>query len=197
MTTVFEIDKKVSAPTIERRKFTTDEYQKMTQLGILPEESGWEIIDGEIIKKMPTGSKHAGTVKKINRILTANLGNEFVIAVQDPIHLDDYNEPEPDVAILRFREDIYTESHPLPNDVLVVIEVSDSTIKYDRETKKNMYSEFGITEFWLVDLTERIIEIHTQPRQGIYRNMQIFGLDEILQSQTIESLTLDVNQILG
>lgn len=197
MTANIETEKQVFAPPIERRKFTTDEYQKMTRLGILPEESGWEIINGEIIRKMAIGSKHAGTVKKINRILAAKLANEFIVAVQDPIHLDEYNEPEPDIAVLKFRKDIYTESHPTPGDVLVLIEVSDSTIKYDRETKKNLYAEHGIVEFWLVDLTEEKIEVHTQPRRGIYHNIQIFGQDEELITSAIDNLTLNVNEILG
>lgn len=197
MTVFTKPDEDVFAPPIECWKFTTDEYQKMTQLGILPEESGWEIINGEVIRRMSIGSKHAGIVKKINRILTAKFGGKFIISVQDPIHLDEYNEPEPEVAVLQFREDFYTESHPTPDDVLVAIEVSDTTIRYDREVKKTLYAEHGIGEFWLVDLSEKTIEIHTQLRRGIYHNIQIFGQDEQLESGAIENLTLNVNKILG
>jgi Uma2 family endonuclease len=197
MTTMLELEEKVFAPPIERRKFRVDEYQKMVQLGILPEESGWEIIAGEIIKKIPIGSKHAGTVKRISEVIRDVIGKAAIISVQDPIHLDDYNEPEPDIALLRRRGDFYTESHPIPMEILVLIEVSDSTVKYDRETKKTLYAEHEIGEFWLVDLTNKTIEIHTQPRRGIYHNIQIFAQDEELESNAVEDLRLNVNEILG
>ncbi|NJM53552.1 MAG: hypothetical protein HC846_09295, partial [Blastocatellia bacterium] len=103
MTTIFEVEENVIAPPIERRKFTTDEYQKMTQLGILPEESGWEIINGEVIRRMSIGSNHAGTVKRISEIIRDAIGKTAIISVQDPIHLDKYNDPEPDIALLKRR----------------------------------------------------------------------------------------------
>lgn len=139
MTTVVELDK-IASPPLTRKKFCVDEVYKMMEIGILPEESGWELIDGEIIHRTSIGGKHAGTIKRLNEILRDLTRNEAIISVQDPIHIDDYNEPEPDIALLKRRNDFYTESHPLLQDILLLIEVSDSTIEYDREIKKKRFT---------------------------------------------------------
>lgn len=196
MTTVVELEKtefSVSA----RKKFCTDEVYKMMEIGILPEESGWELINGEIIHRMSIGSKHAGTIKRLSEILRDLTREEAIISVQDPIHLDDYNEPEPDIALLKRRDDFYTKSHPLPPDVLLLIEVSDSTLKYDREVKKTLYAKAEILEFWLINLTENTIECHSSPKNGSYRLVKIVGAGEIIKSILIENLTLTVDEILA
>jgi Uma2 family endonuclease len=183
--------------TVKRRRFTTDEFQEMVKVGILPEEHGWEVIDGYLVDKMSIGTKHASVVKRLNRILNRRFGENLLVSVQDPIHLNKYNEPEPDIALLVRRDDEYQTQHPLPNDILAVIEVSDSTLKYDREIKKNLYAEAGIVEFWLIDISGNTIEVYSQPRNGTYRNVQIFGKDETVNSITIEKLALEVNEIIG
>lgn len=196
MQTILELEK-TDTPSIVRKKFCTEETHKMMEVGILPEESGWELIDGEIIHRMTIGSKHAGTVKKLNRILTNLLGEKAIVSIQDPIHVDEYNEPEPDIALLKPREDFYTENYPLPEDVLLLVEVSDSTVEFDREVKKNLYAEAGIAEFWLVNLKENTLEVYSQPKNGTYRLAQILEKGETVKSNTIENLSLDVEQILG
>ncbi len=183
--------------TVKRRRFTTDEFQEMVKVRILPEEHGWEVIDGYLIDKMSIGTKHASVVKRLNRILNRRFGDNLLVSVQDPIHLNKYNEPEPDIALLVWRDDEYQTQHPIPNDILAVIEVSDSTLKYDREVKKNLYAEAGIVEFWLIDITGSTVEVYSQPRNGMYRNVQIFGKGETVNSITIEKLALEVNEILG
>lgn len=196
MQTVAELEK-TEVPAIARKKFRVDEVYKMMEIGILPEESGWELINGEIIRRMTIGSKHASTVKKLNRIFTNLLGERAIISVQDPIHIDEHNEPEPDVALLKPRDDFYAESHPTPQDVLLLIEVSGSTIEFDRETKKTLYAEAGIEEFWLVNLKEQTIETYSQPKNGNYRLAQILEKGETVNSKTIENLKLEVEEILG
>jgi Uma2 family endonuclease len=169
----------------------------MMEIGILPEESGWELINGEIIHRMSIGNKHAGTVNKLNQLLVILLGREIVVAIQNPIHIDEYNEPEPDIALLKPRNDFYAERHPLPEDILLLIEVSDSTLKYDREIKKTLYAEAGILEFWLINLTENTIECHSLPKNGGYRLIKTVGIGETINSILIENLTLTVDEILG
>ncbi len=194
MTTVVELERVSSKVTPKR--FCVEDFRKMMEAGILPEESGWEIIDGFLIDKMTIGSKHASTVKRLNRILTNLFGNEMIISVQDPIHLDEYNEPEPDVALLKSREDFYAESHPTPQDVLLLIEVSDSTVEYDREIKKRLYAEHEIAEFWLVNLKNDTIEVYSQPKNGSYYSARIMEAGETIKSAAIENLTLSINEIL-
>ncbi len=195
MTTNVELEKVSSA--IVPKRFRVEDFRRMTEVGILPEESGWEIIDGFLIDKMTIGSRHPSTVKRMNRKLMRLLGDNAIISVQDPIHIDDYNEPEPDIALLKPREDFYAESHPAPQDVLLLVEVSDSTVEYDREIKKSIYAKAEIAEFWLVNLKESTIECYTQPKNGNYRLAQIFETGEMVQSKTIENLKLKVKEILA
>jgi Uma2 family endonuclease len=201
METVLELENTAAGaqaqPSIARKKFRADEVYKMMQVGILPEASGWELINGEIIRRMTIGSKHASTVKRLNRFFTNQVGENAIVSVQDPIHIDEYNEPEPDIALLKPRADFYAESHPESQDVLLVIEVSDSTVDFDREVKKTLYAEAGISEFWLVNLRENTVECHSQPKNKIYRLTQIFEKGEAVESVSIENLRLKVEDILG
>ena len=196
MTTVVELEK-IDAPGLMRKKFCTKEIYKMMEVGILPEESGWELIDGEIIHTTTIGSKHASIVKKLNKKLTALVGDKAIISVQDPIHINEYNEPEPDIAIIQPREDFYAESHPLPQDILLLFEISDSTVRYDREIKKTLYAEAEIVEFWLVNLIEHTIECYSSPKNGNYRLVKIVGAGEAAESVSVENLSLRVDEILG
>ncbi len=194
MTTVVQIEK-ISPPVPKR--FRVEDFHKMTEVGILPEESGWEVIDGYLIDKMSIGSRHAGTVKRLNKFLTNSVGNIALISVQDPVHIDDYNEPEPNIALLKPREDFYAKSHPLPQDVLLLIEVSDSTIEYDREIKKTLYAEARIVEYWLVNLQDNTIEVYSQPKNGNYRLARILESSETIEATATKNLTLKVDEILG
>jgi Uma2 family endonuclease len=194
MTTVVELEN--ISPVVPKR-FRVEDFRKMTEAGILPEESGWEIIDGYLIDKMTIGSKHASTVKRLNRLLANVSGNETIISVQDPIHIDEYNEPEPDIALLKPREDFYAESHPTPEDVLLLIEVSDSTVEYDREVKKNLYAAAGINEFWLVNLPDSTVEVYSSPKNGNYRLARILESGETVESGLIKNLILPIDEILG
>ncbi|MDQ3564751.1 MAG: Uma2 family endonuclease [Pseudomonadota bacterium] len=118
-----------------RHRLTVDDYQRMGEAGILDRNARVELIAGEIIDMAPIGSLHAGTVKRLIRMLERTVGDAAVLSVQDPIVLGPYSEPEPDVALLKPREDFYTTAHPVPDDVLLIIEVADTTVRYDREVK--------------------------------------------------------------
>ncbi len=195
MTTIVELEKVSSVK--QPKRFRVEDFRKMMEVGILPEESGWEIIDGYLIDKMTIGSKHAGTVNKLTRHLTILVGASAIVAIQNPIHLDEFNEPEPDIALLKPRADFYVESHPTPEDVLLLIEVSDSTIEYDRLIKKAIYAEAGIQEFWLVNLQDNTVECYSQPKNGSYRLAKILEKGETIKSSSIENLVLQVDEILG
>ncbi|CAN5809366.1 Uma2 family endonuclease [soil metagenome] len=196
MEIIFEMEKTI-APSIVRKKFRSDEIHKMIKVGILPEESGWELIRGEIVRRMSIGSKHVGTVIKIGKLFERKIGEDVLVSTQNPVHLDEYNEPEPDVALLKPREDFYTESLPVPTDVLLLVEVSDSTVEYDREFKKILYAEAEIAEFWLVNLKNNTIECYTSPKNGNYRLAKFLARGETIDSETIEKLSLRVEEILG
>ncbi len=194
MTAIIELEKATSK--VSPKRFRVEDFRKMTEAGILPEESGWEIIDGFLIDKMTIGSRHAGVVNRLNRFLTIWAGTRAVTAIQNPIHLGEYNQPEPDIALLKPRADFYAESHPTPTDVLLLVEVSDSTVEYDREIKKSLYAANEIQEFWLVNLKQNTIECYSQPKNGNYRLARIFERDETIKSDTIENLQIEINEIL-
>lgn len=195
MTTIAELEK---LPRIVPKRFRVEDFRRMTEAGILPEESGWEIIDGYLIDKMSIGSKHASKVKKLNRKLTNLFNeNEAVISVQDPIHIDEFNEPEPDIMLLKPRDDFYEESHPTPKDVLLLIEVSNSTIEFDRDIKKTIYAEAGIVEYWIVNLPDETVEVYSQLKNGNYHLVRIVEKGEMIESNAVEKLKLRVEEILG
>jgi len=194
MTTVAITEKRTA---IVPKRFTVEEFYKMTEAGILPEESGWEIIDGYLLDKMSIGSKHASVVKKLNRKLTLMCEDQAIISVQDPIYIDQYNQPEPDIALLKPREDFYEENHPRPMDVLLLIEVSNSTVETDREIKRTLYAEAGIAEFWLVNLKENTVERYSSPKNGNYRLAEILESGETIKAGTVENLKLKIDEILG
>ena len=194
MTTVAITEKKSA---IVPKRFTVEEFHKMTEVGILPEESGWEIIDGYLIDKMSIGSRHAGTVNRLNRKLTTLLGEKVIVSIQNPVHIDAYNEPEPDIALLKPREDFYTDNLPIPQDVLLLVKVADATVESDRNIKKTLYAESGIAEFWIVNLKEDTVERYSSLKNGTYRLAEIFESGETIKAGTIENLELKIDEILG
>ena len=152
-----------------RHRWTVAEYHRMGEVGLLNEDSRVELIDGEIVEMAPIGSFHGGNVNRFVRLLSKVVGNKAIVAVQNPVVLSGYTEPQPDLAILRWRADDYEQSNPHPEDVLLIIEVSDSTLRYDRDVKVPLYAHHGIPEVWLLDLQQRQIEIYRDPAHGQYR----------------------------
>lgn len=158
---------------LSRRRITVDEYYRMAEAGILTEKDRVELIHGEIIEISPIGSKHAAAVNRLNNVLKEYLGVKAIVSVQNPIKLNNLNEPEPDIAVLKYADHYYAERHPSPADILMVVEVSDTTLAFDREIKLPLYAHAGIPEFWLVDLGKKELEIHRNPAKDIYKNIQI------------------------
>ncbi len=149
-------------------RFTVDDYQRMGETGILHEDDRVELIEGEIVALPPIGSPHGGRVKHLNRILAGAVGEYAIIAVQDPVVLGIRSEPEPDIAILRPRPDFYTDAHPMAADVLLLIEVADSSLQYDLNVKVPLYARHGIPEVWVVDIAHRQVLRFSRPANGTY-----------------------------
>ena len=150
-----------------RRRLDVDAYHRMAGAGILKPDDRVELIDGEIIDRAPIGSEHAGTTIRFNRLLAPAAASGIVTAaVRSPLRLDRHNEPEPDLMLLRPRADDYRSSLPTADDVLLLVEVADSSLAYDRTTKLALYARHGIPEVWLVDLVGRAVEICREPVGG-------------------------------
>jgi Uma2 family endonuclease len=194
---VYPTPKQKDAPIqIQKRRFTVDEYYRMAEIGILSEDDRVELIEGEIIDMAPMGDRHANCLRRLDTLLNRRLRETALVSTQCPIHINDLTEPEPDIALLKMRDDFYAE-HPRAQDVLVAIEVSYPSTEYDRGVKLPLYARAGITEAWLVDLIEETIEVYTQPVNGEYRRTERVKRGEPLASLAVPGLELAVNDVLG
>lgn len=182
---------------LARKLFTTIEYHQMIETGVLKEDDRVELIEGEIYEMSPIGSRHAAAVNRLNRFFILLLPDVAIVSVQNPIELSEHSEPEPDLTLLKWRDDFYAQSHPAPADVLMVIEVSDTTHEKDRSLKLPAYARAGIAEAWLVDLYNDRIEIHSQPGGGIYQEVRIVLREQAIVSKAIPQLQLKAEDILG
>jgi len=135
-----------------KRPLSVSEYHLMGEVGILSPEERVELIEGEIISMPPIGGKHSGFVDHLNRLLVRAVGDNAIVRVQNPVVLSELSEPEPDLALLKPRNDFYKQSTPIAGDVLLLIEVSDTTLRYDQEVKARLYAKSGIPEFWIIDI---------------------------------------------
>jgi len=157
------------SPAITRRLLTVKEYNRMRETGILTEDDRVELIDGEIFKMSPIGSKHAAVVGAIKDWLIVHTYEKAIVRVQDPITAGNFSEPEPDIAVVRFRDDYYKDEHPRPSELLLVIEVADTSLTYDREIKAPLYAKAGIVEYWIINLENRQVERFREPLEQDYR----------------------------
>ena len=182
---------------LERWHFNVDQYYRLAEVGVLKPDDRVELIEGEIVKMSPIGSPHAACVTRTNRLFQNTFAQRAVIWVQNPVRLSDFSEPVPDVALLKPRDDFYAEHLPTAEDVLLVIEVSDSTILSDRNVKMPLYARAGIPEAWLVNLPKKIIEVYYDLVDGRYQECSKFKRGEVLVSPTVPSLSLKVSEIIG
>ena len=177
-------------------RFTVDEYYKMIELGILKNYERAEIIEGELIKKITVGDRHAAVVNVLNRFFVKNVSDNVLVSIQNPVRLLDYNEPEPDVGLADLNK-YDGKRHPRPAEILLVVEVSDTTVKYDRDVKLPLYAEAEIPEVWIVNLPKEIVEVHTKPNVGLYQAVKIYNRGEQVQSEILPNLALGADEILG
>ena len=180
-----------------RRPFTVGEYYRMAEADILTEEDRVELIAGQIVAMSPIGSRHAACVDRLNGLLHRQPGSAFIVRVQSPIALDAYSEPEPDLVLLRPRADFYAEAHPSAADVLLAVEVADTSVDYDREVKLPLYAHAGLPEVWLIDLQKGCIEVYAQPQGRAYQQRVEVTADATLTSPTVADLELAVADVLG
>jgi Uma2 family endonuclease len=169
----------------------------MAEVGLLSEDSRVELIEGEIIEMSPIGSLHSGAVNRSSAFFSRQLGGAAIVSVQNPVHLNDFSEPQPDLALLKPRKDFYADSHPTAEDVLVVIEVADTSVEYDRSVKLPLYARAGIPETWLLVLPKEVIEVYSQPNSGKYQKVRRLKRGRTLVSPTIPSLSCRVEDLLG
>ncbi|MGB3509943.1 MAG: Uma2 family endonuclease [Microcoleaceae cyanobacterium] len=180
-----------------RRLFTVNEYYKMLEAGVLTENERVELIRGEIVKMSPIGIHHSACVKRLNELFILRLAKTVTVGIQAPVRLNDNSEPEPDISLLQRKQDFYESQHPQPENVFLLIEVSDTTVKYDQEVKIPLYAENNIVEVWLVNLSQKCLEVYRQPTGNGYENVQTFQRGEIVAIQALPNVTFTVDEIFG
>jgi len=180
-----------------RRRFTVDEYYRMVKAGILNEDDRVELIEGDIVEMAPIGSRLAGCVKHLNELFSQGVGQHALVSVQDPVRLGERTEPQPDIALLRRRSDYYASAHPGPGDLLLMVEVADTSADYDRGVKAPLYAGAGIREFWLVDLQGQRIEVYRDASPEGYRQMRTVQRGERLSPEALANLELSAEDVLG
>lgn len=182
---------------LQRRLFTADEYHRMAEAGVLRDDDRVELVDGEIVQMTPIGSPHAACVDRLNVLLQQQVDVRGIVRVQGPIRLDAHSEPQPDLSILKPRANFYASAHPTPGDILLIVEVADTSLRYDRDIKVPLYARAGIAETWLVDLLNERVEIFTQPTAQGYQQSRRSGLGERLTTSALPTISLLVDDILG
>ncbi|WP_017293797.1 Uma2 family endonuclease [Geminocystis herdmanii] len=182
--------------TLPRKKFALEEYHQIIASGVLREDYLIELINGEIFEMSPVGFRHASCVKKINYLFAEKLGSKVIIGVQDPIKLNDNSEPQPDLVLLKPRDDFYANQHPTPEDIFLLIEVADSSIEYDRNFKIPIYAENKIKEVWLVDLNQNLLEVYQNPQKNYYQNITKLSSQDSLTLTQPEVIIIRLDRIL-
>ncbi len=182
---------------LAHRRFTVDEYYRMAEAGILGEDDRVELLDGEIVEMTPNGSRHAAVVRRLDRLFHDVVRGAALVSVRNPVRLHRYGEPEPDIALLKPRDDCYAAAHPTAADVLLLVEVADTSLAYDHERKLPAYAAAGIPEVWLIDLTTDRIEVYREPDGGAYRDRRVLGRKATLTILRLPDITLAASEILG
>ena len=180
-----------------RRRFTVDEYHWMGHVGILGEDDRIELLEGEIVEMAPIGSRHQGTVNRLTELLSSRVSDWALVSVQGPVCLAGDSEPQPDLMLLRRRADFYATAHPGPNDVLLLVEVSDTSLEYDREVKVPLHARHGIVEVWLVGLEAGVVEVYRGPTAQGYQEVSQLLRGQSVSSGALPGLELAVDEILG
>ncbi len=180
-----------------RRRFAVSEYHQMAQSGILGEDDRVELIDGEVTQMTPIGRRHAACVKRLNKLFGKTFGDDAVVSVQDPIVLSDYTEPQPDLAILRPSPDFYVAGHPKPEDVLLLVEVAETSADLHRQVKAPLYARSGIREAWLVDLEQETVTIYRDPTPSGYATQRVVRRGEQLAALGFPGRSLAAATVLG
>jgi Uma2 family endonuclease len=180
-----------------RHRYTVADYHRMGEAGVFAPDARVELIDGEIIDMPPIGFRHSGTVDKLTRDFVTACGERAIVRVQSSIQLGDYSEPQPDVTLLRPRPDFYTTGAAVHADALLVVEVAETSLRYDRDDKIPLYARHGIPEVWLVDLGAKRLVRYRNPQRGAYTSIDEPDLGSPLEIGALPEIRLDLSTLFG
>ena len=181
---------------ISTRRFTADEYQQMGHVGILSRRDRVELIDGEVVAMPPIGPLHCASVDSLTLSMVTAVGGKAIVRVQGSVRLSPYSEPQPDLVLLRPRADFYASRLPGPADILLIVEIADSSLDYDRDVKSRLYAESGVPELWLADLQDHSVSRHSDPRGGTYQSIQQYHRGRTIAPALLPGCAIAVDVLL-
>jgi Uma2 family endonuclease len=182
------------APATHR--FSVKEYYRMAETGVLRPDARVELLDGEIIDMSPIGPFHSGVVCRLTRLFTLNSGNRWLVRAQAPLRLNVHSEPEPDVMLLKPSPNDYVNGHPQPEDVFLLVEVSDSSLAVDVEKKLPLYGRAGVAEVWIVNLEEGVLEVYREPHFNGYGSKTVLRAGDQARPVAFPDAVVDVAELL-
>jgi Uma2 family endonuclease len=182
---------------LKRHRITVAGYDRMGEAGVFPPEARVELIDGEVIDMASISSRHAAAVARLTRAATAAVGTTVIVQVQNPLRLGDLSEPEPDLMLLKQRTDFYAGAHPTAADVLLLIEVADTSARYDREIKLPLYARHGVCEVWIVDLNARLVRFFRAPKGDAFADVTTSETPGATPVAALPGVALDLTGLLG
>ncbi len=180
----------------ESRLFTADEYERMAESGVIGEDEAVELIEGRIVQMAAKNHKHVLATNRVNRFFSSALADRVIVSVQNPILLNDFSEPEPDIALVTPPDDRYIENHPRPKDIFLVVEIGDSSLSYDRDVKCPLFARNGIIQFCLLNPQTRELEDYRDPRPEGYRSKKTYTEGETFNLVAFPKLSIQVKDLL-
>jgi Uma2 family endonuclease len=181
---------------LRRHRFSRDEYHRMGRDGLFPDGARVELIEGDVCEMSPIGLLHMATVDRTELKLKELLGRSAIVRVQGAVALDDSNEPQPDVAVLRYRDDFYAWTDASPDAILLLIEVADTTLDFDLRVKAPLYARAGVPELWVTDVNRRVVIVHREPRPDGYASSRIYRAGELITPVAMPHVSIAIDDIL-
>jgi Uma2 family endonuclease len=181
---------------ISRKLFSVEEFQRISDAGIFPPDSRFELIRGEIIE-MPNPTRlHSGRVNKLNRVFTIRLGESAIVCIQNPMFIDKMSEPRPDVVICKPLPELFGPFEPEPADVLLLVEISDTSLRYDTKIKSRLYAEAGIPEYWILNIPDEVLQVRTDPSDGEYRRIENLKRGQPITASMLPGIVFTTDELL-
>lgn len=182
-------------PEPVRYRLSIDDYERLGEAGIFPPDSRVELIDGDLIDMPPIGTQHASTVNRLIRLLVLRVGDRAIVSPGNPVLLPPWSMPQPDLMLLRPRRDEYSTRHPDAGDVLLAIEVGDSSIRFDLGKKARVYAADGIAEYWVVDVRARRLHVHRDPSGGSWNDVRTLDSPFSVAPLALPELKVEANEL--
>jgi Uma2 family endonuclease len=180
-----------------KKRFTVDEYYRMAEAGILRPEDRVELIDGEIIQMSPIGQRHAARVNRANSLFIKAFGDKAVVSPQNPVQLSDWTEPQPDIVVLKARSDFYESKKPTPRDVLFLMEISDTTLRYDMKIKLPYFAAALIPEVWIQDINGDSLHIFREPQESTYATSMQLTRGDLVHPLAFPEIRFLIDDLFG